>query len=80
MYWEAVYVGRENIGLGVGSLSLNPRSVISLGRLLNLTEPKSLIQKMRLIICTLHTSNNDFCKSTLQTLPHYSRDTLKIIL
>lgn len=40
MYWEAVYVGRENIGLGVGSLSLNPRSVISLGRLLNLTEPK----------------------------------------
>lgn len=38
MYWEAVYVGRENTGLRAESLSLNPRSVISLGKLLNLVE------------------------------------------
>lgn len=35
---------------------------------------------MRLIIYTLHTSNDDFCKSTFQTLQHDSRDILKIIL
>lgn len=40
MYWEAVYVGTENIGLRAESVSLNPRSVISLGKLLNLTEPE----------------------------------------
>lgn len=40
MYWEAVYVGRENTRHGTGSLSLKPRPFISLGKLLNLTEPE----------------------------------------
>lgn len=52
MYWEAVDVGRENIGLRVVSLSLNPRSVISLGKLLNLTEPE--------FSCTENEPNNTY--------------------
>lgn len=49
---------------------MNPRAVISLGRLLNLTELEFSYRENVTNNITLHPSNNDFCKSTLQTLKY----------